>query len=90
MGKPLQLKVMGIYKNSIIHDLSKEVIWKSENENVVYIDKEGMVIPVNFGQAKIRALWLDTISFTADCIVVQKMSDQDVEWLSAAVSKVSH
>jgi len=85
VGKPFPLTVIGIYKGTIIHDLTKEVVWEIENQDIVSSYGEGVMIPFTAGRTNIKAVWLENISSQANCIVMPKIPDQEVKWLYKAV-----
>ncbi len=87
VGKPVHLTAIGIYKNAIIHDLTREVSWKSKDVDIAFIDKEGMMIPSSAGKTNIRITWLGTISFETKCVVIPEIPAQEIQWLSDRVSK---
>jgi len=73
-GEKTNLKVIGLYDNSIIKDLTGEVSWTFENFFIARIDSEGTINAISTGQTKAVAAYGSSKSYSVEIIVLEPLT----------------
>jgi len=72
-GEKTNLKVIGLYNNSIIKDLTDEVSWTFENSFIVGIDPQGTISTISTGRTKAVAAYGASKSYSVEIIVLKPL-----------------
>ena len=72
-GEKINVKVIGLYNNSIIKDLTGEVSWTFEDSSIALIDSQGIINTMSTGQTKAVAAYGANKSYSIKIIVLEPL-----------------
>ena len=78
-GKKANIKVIGLYNNSIIKDLTMEANWTFRNPSLVRIDSNGAINAIFPGQTSGIADYKGSKSSGIEIIVVEPLSPEELD-----------
>jgi hypothetical protein len=78
-GITVPLKVIGIYKNGYIKELTSDVEWLSTAVQVAWVDDLNFLHPLAIGKTKIRAVYKGSASKDAEVNVVEDLDSKIVQ-----------
>lgn len=78
-GKKAKVKVIGLYDNSIVKDLTGEADWTFENSSLVWIDSAGAINAISPGRSRAIVDYNGSKSFIVEIIVLEPLSREDTD-----------
>ncbi|OPX30284.1 MAG: hypothetical protein B1H08_02130 [Candidatus Omnitrophica bacterium 4484_171] len=68
-----KVEILGIYNNNILKDITKEIIWKFDNPEIAWIDKNGIIHPISTGTTKAFTTYKGSSPLYIDITVVKPL-----------------
>ncbi len=84
-GTDVPLKVVAVYKDGYIKELSSELEWSSSNRQVGWVDGSNILHPLNKGRLKIRAVYKGSFSKDMEFNVVEGINAQTVQKINREI-----
>jgi len=75
-GEKTNLKVIGLYDNSIIKDLTGDVSWTFENPFIARIDSQGTINVISTGQTRAVAAYGSSKSYSVEIIILKPLGHE--------------
>jgi hypothetical protein len=84
-GTDIPLKVVAVYKDGYVKELSSELEWSSSNRQVGWVDGSNVLHPLNKGRLKIRAVYKGAFSKDIEFNVVEDINAQTVQKINREI-----